>query len=156
MVKRINMEHKYEYVRGKKQGCFLCLAASGEIDDLVLYRDDLGVIILNKYPYNTGHLLIAPRRHVSSVEELEEAEALRLFKAIRASMKAIREAFNPQGFNIGINIGRAAGASQEHLHIHLVPRRYGEYNFMETIVGSRSVLINPERVQEMLKGRIKL
>lgn len=149
------MEHKYEYVSGRERprGCIFCMAASGELKDLVLYVDDKVVIMLNKFPYNTAHLLIAPSRHVKDLRELTEDEVVALHRAISFSMRVIDETFSPQGYNLGLNQGRAAGASVEHLHFHLVPRRYGEYNFMETIVGARSVLQKPETVWRILKPK---
>jgi ATP adenylyltransferase len=126
---------KYIQKLGRESGeCFICQrVAESEDDDknLVLWRTDKGIVILNLFPYNNGHLLIAPLRHIAELEEATEMEMLEMLKLVRESQKALTATIKPQGFNIGINIGRVAGAGLPgHLHFHLVPRWEGDTNFI--------------------------
>lgn len=117
--------------------CFLCLAAgiedsmlfSGE--NLVIHRTQHTFVILNRFPYSSGHLLVSPVRHVGSLEELDPAESLDLMSQLQNSTKALKLALRPDGFNVGINLGHTAGAGVPgHLHVHVVPRWSGDHNFM--------------------------
>ena len=117
--------------------CFLCLAAgiedsmlfSGE--NLVIHRTQHTFVILNRFPYSSGHLLVSPVRHVGSLEELDPAESLDLMFQLQNSTKALKLALRPDGFNVGINLGHTAGAGVPgHLHVHVVPRWSGDHNFM--------------------------
>jgi ATP adenylyltransferase len=117
--------------------CFLCLAAgiedsmlfSGE--NLVIHRAQHTFVILNRFPYSSGHLLVSPVRHVGSLEELDPAESLDLMSQLQNSTKALKLALRPDGFNVGINLGHTAGAGVPgHLHVHVVPRWSGDHNFM--------------------------
>ncbi len=125
----------------RMQGCFLCDAVSKRDEDsYIVYRSRKVFVILNSYPYNTGHIMIAPYRHVAELESLDQDEAIDLVETMKKSLRALREAYSPQGFNIGINIGRVAGAGLEsHIHIHIVPRWGGDTNFMP-ITGGAKVL----------------
>jgi ATP adenylyltransferase len=129
-------------------GCPFCtLVETGDPDgDRVLARDDLAFVTLAKYPYNPGHLLILPVRHTGDPEDLSEAEEAAIGRMLRRSLRALREAAEPGGFNIGLNLGRSGGAGiPEHLHWHVVPRWGGDTNFMP-VVGETRVL--PELLQE--------
>jgi ATP adenylyltransferase len=120
--------------------CIFCDAQIGRDVDLVLFRGHHGYILLNLYPYNNGHLMVVPNRHLSTLEALNPDEQVELMKLTRLSEIALTEAYHPHGINVGINLGRAAGAGIEnHLHIHLVPRWTGDTNFM-TAVGQTRVL----------------
>ena len=120
--------------------CIFCDARGSRDHELVLLRGHHAFVILNLYPYNNGHLMAVPNRHVSTLESLEEAERNELMALTRLSEMALTEAYHPQGMNVGINLGKAAGAGIEnHLHIHLVPRWSGDTNFM-TAVGETRVL----------------
>jgi ATP adenylyltransferase len=132
------------YVTGadRVSGCVFCNAADegGEGDGLVVHRGRLAFVILNLYPYNNGHLMVVPRRHVASLAETGAEELAELFTLTRQAEIALTEAYAPQGLNIGVNLGKAAGAGvADHLHIHLVPRWTGDTNFM-TVVGESRVL----------------
>jgi len=124
------------YIKGleKTEGCFLCHDREHpETDDenLLLWRTDLSLVVLNRFPYNNGHLLIAPARHIAGPDEMSDAEMLELFKLVREVQKALSLAVNPHGFNVGLNLGRCAGAGLPgHMHIHVVPRWDGDTNFM--------------------------
>jgi len=120
--------------------CVFCDPAAGRDIDLVLFRGEHAYVILNLYPYNNGHLMVVPNRHLSALEALTPDEQLELMQLTRVSEMALNEAYRPQGINVGINLGKAAGAGIEnHLHIHLVPRWSGDTNFM-TAVGHTRVL----------------
>jgi ATP adenylyltransferase len=124
------------YIKGleKSEGCFLCrYLAHPEQDDenLVLWRTGTSVVVMNRFPYNNGHLLLAPVRHIGDLDDATEAEMLELMKLVRESQRALSMTINPHGFNVGLNFGRCAGAGLPgHIHIHVVPRWDGDTNFM--------------------------
>ncbi len=125
-------------------GCFLCLAAKIEnptgfaAENLVVAASKDSFVILNRFPYSSGHLLVSPRRHVASLEDLSPTESLDIMTQIQAATKALRLAFQPDGFNVGINLGQIAGAGVPgHLHVHIVPRWNGDHNFMPVTGGTR-------------------
>ncbi|MCS7279158.1 MAG: HIT domain-containing protein [Thermodesulfobacteriaceae bacterium] len=123
-----------EYVSGKRErGCIFCPPNSSLPDEerLILYRDPRVLVIMNKFPYNTGHLLIAPVRHVKELEDLNEDELLALMKITKESLKILKKVLNPQGFNVGFNLGKVAGAGYpDHIHLQIVPRWEGDINFL--------------------------
>jgi ATP adenylyltransferase len=129
---------RIKYIQGlndsPKTGCFICHNQENPQDDdknLVLWRTEKSIVILNRFPYNNGHLLIAPVRHIGDLEQVTDGELLEMIKLVRESQKALTAAIKPHGFNIGINIGRCAGAGlPEHLHVHIVPRWDGDTSFM--------------------------
>jgi ATP adenylyltransferase len=137
------------YVTGTStsSGCIFCDAASAgdpERESLVLVRGRLAYVILNLYPYNSGHVMVVPNRHVATLSELDGAELGELMLLVQRAERALSDVYTPQGLNVGINIGKAAGAGMaDHLHVHVVPRWSGDTNFMST-VGDVRVL--PEEV----------
>ena len=143
---------RMEYVHTEKaDGCILCdkLEENSDVINHILYRRDKNFVILNVYPYNLGHLMIAPYRHVSNLEELADEELHEHFKMVSRSTKVLRQVFNPDGFNIGINMGRVAGAGIEgHIHTHIVPRWQGDTNSMPVIA---NVKVIPEALTETYK-----
>jgi len=126
-------------------GCIFCNAAAAEHDDpLVVARGRAAFVILNLYPYNSGHLMIVPNRHVASLAELSPEERADVMDLTARAEVAVTEVYRPQGLNIGVNLGKAAGAGiADHLHVHVVPRWTGDTNFM-SVVGNVRVL--PEEV----------
>lgn len=112
--------------------CIFCKAVNEEDQvNFVVYRSELSIAMLNLYPYNTGHVMVAPKRHVPSIELLGDNELLDLMKVVSLVIVALRECYKPHGFNIGANVGKAAGAGVVgHVHIHIVPRWDGDTNFM--------------------------
>lgn len=126
---------------GTRDGCIFCEAgAEPKPDDLVLVRGRLAYVILNLYPYNNGHLMVVPKRHLASLAAATRDELDELMQLTRHAEIALSEAYVPQGINVGINLGRPAGAGiVDHLHIHLVPRWNGDTNFM-SVVGNVRVL----------------
>jgi ATP adenylyltransferase len=123
--------------------CFLCRVPKEKCDreNLLVARADGCSAILNRFPYNNGHLLVSPTRHVANLDELTDAELLACQKLLQRGIQAIRETMQPQGFNVGLNLGAVAGAGcPGHLHWHLVPRWAGDVNFM-TISGDARVIV---------------
>lgn len=134
---------------GGESGCILCRIRDGEESERVLTRSELGYVVLNRYPYNPGHVLVVPNRHVGELVELDDAESLELQRLVQRSVNAIRDESAPHGFNVGLNLGRIAGAGlPDHLHWHVVPRWPGDTNFMP-VVGETRVL--PELLAETAK-----
>jgi ATP adenylyltransferase len=125
---------------GASSDCIFCSTSEAGRDELILVRGRLCYVILNKYPYNNGHVMVAPVRHVATLAATTPEEQAELMRFTRHSEIAITEAYTPQGLNVGINLGRPAGAGVlDHLHVHLVPRWNGDTNFM-TVVGNVRVL----------------
>jgi ATP adenylyltransferase len=136
---------------GKEDGCIFC-NWQHEGDDrvhLVLHRGERTVIMLNKYPYNNGHLMVAPRRHVGYIEDLKPEEISDLMAAIQRCCVLLKKALSPHGFNIGANLGKVAGAGvEDHLHFHIVPRWEGDTNYMPVLADTRVI---PEHLAETYK-----
>ena len=134
---------------GGPAGCIFCDTIDPGRDELIIARGKLSFVILNLYPYNNGHLMIVPNRHVATLQASTAEERDELMRFMRHAEMALTEAYKPQGINIGVNLGRPAGAGVvDHLHVHLVPRWNGDTNFM-TVVGNVRVL--PEELGETAK-----
>jgi ATP adenylyltransferase len=117
--------------------------------NLVLWRSDRSIVVLNRFPYNNGHLLIAPARHIADLEQASDEELLELTKLVRESKKALSLAIKPHGFNVGMNFGRCGGAGlPDHLHIHIVPRWEGDTNFMNVCT---DINVVSQSLTELLK-----
>jgi ATP adenylyltransferase len=147
-IKYIEME--------KAKGCILCEkpGQNRDVQNYILHRGKKNFVMLNSYPYNPGHLMIAPYRHVANLEELTKEELHEHFEIVGLSLKVLRQVFKPGGFNIGINLGRVAGAGiDDHVHTHIVPRWQGDTNFMPVV---SDVRVMPEALAdtyEKLKGK---
>jgi ATP adenylyltransferase len=136
------MEYIGQAREGKDKGCLFCEKPKEGDDEkaLILARSELSFAMLNRYPYNSGHLMVAPFRHVGELEEVEDDESLDMQRLMQRCVKALKEAMQPDGFNIGMNLGVVAGAGiPDHLHWHVVPRWQGDTNFMP-ITGDTKVL----------------
>lgn len=133
--------HAYVTRSEDTKGCVFCIAEMiGEGRELVVHEGKLAYVILNKFPYNAGHLMVVPYRHIAQLALLEKEELNEMAQLTQLCEKVLTEAFTPQGINVGMNLGRPAGAGiVDHLHIHLVPRWNGDTNFM-TVVGEVRVL----------------
>jgi ATP adenylyltransferase len=142
---------RLEYVAqaGELPGCVLCAEAAGELpeaESLVVHRSEVAIAILNKYPYASGHLMAAPLRHVGALAELSSEEALELHGFGVSALAALTDVYAPQGFNLGWNLGRAAGAGiVDHIHLHVVPRWSGDTNFMPVLA---DVKVLPQHLLE--------
>jgi ATP adenylyltransferase len=143
---------------GKDEGCFLCAAAAATPEKkrelLVLWETDHSIVLINRFPYANGHLLIAPRAHKGDLEELTEAEQLDLSLQTITCVRLLKRAVSAQGFNIGINLGKVAGAGLPgHVHQHVVPRWGGDTNFM-SVVGETRVV--PEALSQLYDELIRV
>ncbi|MDR7471128.1 MAG: HIT domain-containing protein, partial [Armatimonadota bacterium] len=129
------------YVMGpREEGCFLCAAPAAGDDRgrRIVHRSRRVYVILNSFPYNSGHVMVAPLRHVARPQDLDEEERLDLMDTLVLVMQALQAALQPEGFNVGLNLGRAAGAGvEQHLHLHVVPRWVGDTNFMPVLADTK-------------------
>ena len=150
---------KYVESVDKIEECFLCNAVKQPQEKwkevLLVYKGKRSFIILNKYPYNTAHLMIVPIEHIGNYEEIDEETALEMHKLLQISLKAIKKEYRAHGFNVGYNFGRPAGAGlEDHIHMHLVPRWNGDTNFMpvlsETKVISEDLFTTYDRVRKAI------
>lgn len=148
-MKQIWAPWRIEYIQMEKpKGCILCEKPreNKDVQNYILYRGEKNFVILNSYPYNPGHLLVAPYRHVGNLEELADDELHEHFEIVRQSVKLLKQAFTPDGFNLGVNLGAVAGAGiVDHFHTHIVPRWSGDTNFMPVIAEAR---VLPEALSE--------
>ncbi len=142
MMKFLWAPWRMDYIlREKEEGCFFCKTPLEHRDreNLILYRGKSGFVVMNKFPYSNGHLLIVPYRHCITIEDLRGGEMKELFNLVKAGSRALREALHPHGLNIGVNVGKAGGAGEDHIHIHVVPRWVGDTNFMP-VLGETKVI----------------
>jgi ATP adenylyltransferase len=137
---------RMEYLKAEKpDGCIFCKDSLRD-KSLVLYEGASCYVIMNKYPYNSGHVLVVPFRHISDIEDLSKEEKIEMIDLMDRSVRIMKEVMNPEGFNIGMNVGKAGGAGVEsHLHLHIVPRWPGDTNFV-TVLGEVRVI--PENVEQ--------
>ena len=151
MVKPLWAPWRLEYVQqaGESDVCVFCAEASGDLSDdasLLVWRGGSALVLLNKFPYSSGHLLVAPLRHVGELGELTEDEVLELHGLAVAGVEALGRVYGPAGFNLGWNLGHAAGAGiEDHVHLHVVPRWSGDTNFMPVLA---DVKVLPEHLLE--------
>ncbi len=144
---------KFIYHRALK-GCIFCRALKAKQDKkhFILDRTEFSFSILNIYPYNNGHLMVAPKRHKGSLEDLSREELCDLMMLVQKSIKKIKKALKPHGYNIGINMGKIAGAGfPGHLHIHIVPRWQGDTNFMPVLTHAKIVSESLDSLYKRLK-----
>jgi len=136
---------RMEYILGEKEkGCIFCRALSDQ-DNLTLYKGKVTMVVMNKYPYINGHLLVAPTRHLSLLEQLSKNEMGDLLETVEKSVGILKKVMNPDGFNVGLNLGKVAGAGvEEHLHFHIVPRWFGDTNALTVFADVRVI---PEHLQ---------
>ena len=148
---------RIKYVQGLSQpsDCFICdylKTPEKDAENLVLWRTEKCVVVLNRFPYNNGHLLIAPVRHIGDLDDAGDDEMLEMTKIIRETKKALSLAIYPHGFNIGINFGRCAGAGlPEHMHIHVVPRWDGDTNYMSVCSDTKVISQSLAELYDTLK-----
>jgi ATP adenylyltransferase len=133
---------RMRYVQGerKDEGCIFCLAAESDDPEtrLVVHRGERCLVMLNAFPYNNGHVMVSPHRHLASIEELESDELLELMTLAQRALRAVRETYSPDGFNLGVNEGEVAGAGfAGHVHLHVVPRWAADSNFMAVTADTR-------------------
>jgi len=147
-MERLWAPWRMEYIRSEQPpGCLFCRVASENRDreNLVLTRGEHAFIMLNAFPYNNGHLMVAPYHHIADYELLPEEILADLSRLTQHGIRGLKQAFSPDGFNVGMNLGRVAGAGiADHLHIHIVPRWNGDTNFMPVIAETK---VLPEALQ---------
>ncbi len=141
---------------GKKESselCVFCEIAKGnkKIPQKIVWKDNEFMVLMNIYPYNTGHLQVVPRRHVESLEELSQSEYNKLWEIVLKCVELLKRVLNPKGFNIGMNLGEHAGASIKHLHVHIVPRFERDFGFMEVIAQTKVLPVDIDELHEKLK-----
>jgi ATP adenylyltransferase len=140
---------RIEYILGKREPyCIFCPEGDGISDEerLILHRGRLTMVMMNKYPYNNGHLLVAPWRHLASMEQLSRDEMTDILQWVKTCTVILKRVMRPEGFNIGLNLGAAAGAGvEDHLHFHVVPRWQGDTNFLTVFADVRSI---PEHLKQ--------
>jgi len=133
----------------KEKRCIFCLDELNDEEHLVVHRSTHCFVILNLYPYNNGHVMVVPNRHVAVLSDCSQDEIHDLFMTVQLSEKVLMGVYQADGINIGMNIGKAAGAGiDEHLHVHLVPRWFGDNNFMTCVSGTRVI---PEEFSDSFK-----
>ncbi|MCU0237058.1 MAG: HIT domain-containing protein [Acidobacteria bacterium] len=155
-MKFLSAPWRWKFISGASQdgeGCVFCRALRmAEPESLVCFRGDRFFVLLNKYPYSSGHLMIAPRAHLASPEQMAAGDLREMWELTLRSLAILKESFHPDGFNIGMNIGKAAGAGvKDHFHQHIVPRWQGDANFMATIGGTRVLSCDLETVLASLR-----
>ena len=140
-MEQISAPWRMEYIlETDKSGCFLCQYPKEDSDELnlILYRGDSNFIILNRFPYNPGHLMVAPYRHLGTLQDLIDIEAKEHIDLVKKSVELLIKAMNPHGFNVGMNLGKVAGAGvDDHIHTHIVPRWQGDTNFMPVVADTK-------------------
>jgi ATP adenylyltransferase len=147
VTKQLWAPWRLEYIQqaDEQDGCVFCLvAAGGDESSLVVHRGKLVFVLLNKFPYSSGHLMVAPVRHVGEFGDLTDDEALEIHRLAERGIAALAETYAPQGYNLGWNLGRIAGAGVvDHIHLHVVPRWAGDTNFMPVLA---DVKVLPEHL----------
>jgi len=147
------------YINGEaaEDGCLFCRLPEGDDrETLILYRGEKAFVVLNRFPYTTGHVMVAPYRHVATPGELSEPEQIEIWRLVAASMDAIDAEMRPAGYNLGANLGRIAGAGVPgHFHLHVVPRWEGDANFMTTIGSVRVIPEDLEVTWARLRDRLQ-
>lgn len=140
----------------KEKGCLFCRVFKSKKDktNLVVLRSTHSLALLNLYPYTNGHIMVAPARHAKSLDLLSDREILDLFKLVNRAQKLLKRVLKPNGYNIGLNIGRAAGAGfDQHLHVHIVPRWFGDTNFMPALSQTKIISQSLAHLYEELTPR---
>lgn len=138
----------------KENGCVFCNAYNTKNDKekLVLVRSKHSFVIMNLYPYNAGHIMVVPNRHINSPELLTDKEQFDLFQMVNRSLDVIKNVMHPEGFNLGMNINRVAGAGiEDHIHIHIVPRWNGDTNFMSVVSDTKVISESIKETYKKLK-----
>ncbi len=155
------MDHLYtpwrmSYLQGDSpspEGCLFCLKPEeADTEAHIVHRGERCYVIINRFPYNNGHLMVVPYAHVAQLQDLDSATSAELISLMQLSLEVLQEAYEPEGFNVGANLGRAAGAGiDDHIHMHVVPRWAGDTNYMTTVGRTRVIPEWMDRVYERLR-----
>lgn len=159
-MERLWAPWRMQYIEqgGRVEGCIFCvLPAAGKDDEnLILLRGERAFVMLNSFPYNPGHLMVAPFKHTANMYDLEDNELLEINRLVRYSVRLLTEEMRPDGFNIGINLGRSAGAGVvDHVHWHVVPRWDGDTNFMPIVADTKVLPEGLSATYDKLKAKIR-
>ena len=154
---------EYIYCAGGQQStsrrhCLFCnlLKSKDDAANLIIYRGQRAFIVMNRFPYNNGHVMVAPTRHVATLEKLSAEEGAELFGLVQKSLAVLRRGLKPQGFNVGANLGRVAGAGVAgHLHIHVVPRWQGDVNFMPLLAETKVISEHLSETYDRLRRQFR-
>lgn len=149
---------RINYLRGKKKknGCIFCHAKNDGSNDYVIFKTKKSICLLNRYPYNNGHVMVCPLRHISDISALTEEEIIDLFKSLNRIKRLLEKVLKPHGYNIGFNLGKVAGAGiTGHLHLHIVPRWLGDKNFMPSISATNVISQSLDELAKYLKNANK-
>lgn len=159
MTEQLWAPWRLEYIESadKADGCIFCTFPTQDpehdADNLLLYRGERAFIVLNRFPYSNGHLMVVPYQHTATFDTLSEDEMLEAMKLLRRGVNLLKAAFKPDAFNLGMNLGRVAGAGiADHLHWHIVPRWNGDTNFMPVLADVRVIPESLQRTYERLHG----
>jgi len=139
---------RMDYIlEGKEKSCIFCKKPKERKDkeNLILYQNQYAFVMMNKFPYNNGHLMVIPKRHCIDLGQLDDKEFRELSYLLKASTQILKKSLHPHGFNIGLNIGKVGGAGEEHIHFHIVPRWPGDTNFMPVLSETKII---PEYLEE--------
>jgi ATP adenylyltransferase len=141
----------------KRKGCIFCKKPMENKDEknLILFQSDDAFVIMNKFPYNNGHLMIVPKRHCTDLSQLDDKELQELSYLLKASTQILKQCLHPHGFNIGMNIGKVGGAGEEHIHFHIVPRWRGDINFMPVLSETKIIPEYLEKTYQRLHSAFK-
>jgi ATP adenylyltransferase len=140
------------------EGCFICrgLGEQNDRENLIVLRTELSAVVLNRFPYNNGHLLVAPQRHLGQLGDLTDAQHTDIMQCIKRFTQIIDEEMHPDGYNIGVNLGKAAGAGLPgHLHWHVVPRWHGDTNFMPILADVKVIVQSLDALFDLLRRRLQ-
>jgi ATP adenylyltransferase len=155
-MERLWAPWRMEYIdQEPRPGCLFCRVIENPNDpdaNLVVWRPEGAVVMLNKFPYNSGHVMVVPHAHKPDLADLTDQESASLMSALRQTLKVLRQALSPEGFNVGGNIGRVSGAGiPDHVHLHVVPRWNGDTNFMPVLAETKVINEHVERTAEKLR-----
>jgi ATP adenylyltransferase len=146
----------YVSAKTKGKGCIFCKAKKDASGDHVIFKTKHTIVMLNIYPYNNGHILVAPLRHIRDISQLTQDEVVDIFRSLNRAKGLLRKVLTPQGYNIGLNITRTAGAGIDgHLHIHIVPRWIGDTNFMPVVSNTKVISQSLKELARCLKNADK-
>lgn len=149
---------RMDYILEEKQkGCIFCKKPMERKDkkNLILWKGSYAFVIMNKFPYNNGHLMVVPKRHCIDLDQLGGEEFQELSYLLKASAQILKECLHPNGFNIGMNIGKVGGAGEEHIHFHIVPRWTGDTNFMPVLSETKIIPEYLEKTYQKLHSAFK-
>lgn len=150
---------RYQFIKSKKEkGCIFCnrFDQKDSVKNLILYRGEKNCVIMNKFPYNAGHLMVVPFRHVGKLEKLKAAEATEFMQLTQKSVEVLKKSLKPHSLNLGMNLGKVSGAGVPgHVHMHIIPRWLGDTNFMSISCETKVLSVPLGPIYKQLKAEFK-